>query len=120
MSVQTTSQEGLRVTLPAIQATDAVGSATVTTTPASGSLFPVGTTQVSVVAQDPAGNQATCTFAVTVSAATNPGGGDGGEGEDEGGGGCGCAATSAPGAGAAWTALLMLGAFLQLRRQRGT
>ncbi len=38
----------------------------VTATPASGSVFPVGTTVVTATATDPAGNTSTCTFTVMV------------------------------------------------------
>jgi hypothetical protein len=39
---------------------------TVTSTPPSGSVFPIGTTTVTCVAQDSCGNKATCTFQVIV------------------------------------------------------
>ncbi|MFN8396141.1 MAG: HYR domain-containing protein [Bacteroidia bacterium] len=41
-------------------------SATVSLSPASGSVLPVGTTTVTATATDPSGNAATCTFTVTV------------------------------------------------------
>jgi hypothetical protein len=41
-------------------------SASVVSTPASGSVFPVGTTTVNSVATDPSGNSVTCSFTVTV------------------------------------------------------
>ena len=41
----------------------------VTSDPASGSVFPVGTTTVNVTATDAAGNESTCSFDVTVEAA---------------------------------------------------
>jgi hypothetical protein len=50
----------------AVTATDACGSASVTTSKASGSAFPVGATTVTATATDGAGNQATCSFTVTV------------------------------------------------------
>ena len=43
-------------------------SATVTTNPASGSVFQVGTSTVTATATDPSGNTATCSFTVTVNA----------------------------------------------------
>jgi hypothetical protein len=49
-----------------VTATDTCGSATVTTSQASGSAFPVGTTTVTATATDGAGNQASCSFTVTV------------------------------------------------------
>ncbi|MBV9927315.1 MAG: HYR domain-containing protein [Acidobacteria bacterium] len=50
-------------------ANDAVSAVTVSTDPASGSTFPVGTTTVSVTAKDAAGNTSTCSFNVTVRSA---------------------------------------------------
>ena len=48
-------------------ATDNCGGAvTITSVPASGSTFPVGTTTVTTTATDACGNTATCTFTVTV------------------------------------------------------
>lgn len=49
-----------------IVATDNVPGVTVTCSPASGSVFPAGTTPVNCVAIDAAGNSATCGFSVTV------------------------------------------------------
>lgn len=46
----------------------------VTTSPLSGSLFPVGTTTVTCTATDDAGNTANCTFRVTVTALPSTGG----------------------------------------------
>jgi len=43
-------------------------TATVTCVPASGSIFPLGTTPVVCTAVDPAGNTTSCTFSVTVTA----------------------------------------------------
>ena len=50
----------------AVTATDTCGSATVTTSPASGAVFPAGTTTVTATARDSAGNTSTCSFTVTV------------------------------------------------------
>jgi len=47
-------------------ATENCGTATIVSTPASGSTFPIGTTQVEVIATDAAGNADTCYFDVTV------------------------------------------------------
>lgn len=44
-------------------------SATVSSVPASGSVFAIGTTTVSSTAQDPSGNQASCSFTVHVKGA---------------------------------------------------
>ena len=49
-----------------VTASDACGSATVSCTPASGSVFPVGSTTVNCTATDAAGNTATCSFNVDV------------------------------------------------------
>lgn len=49
-----------------VRATDAVSPATVSCTPPSGSLFPIGTTQVLCVAADQAGNRSTNSFPVVV------------------------------------------------------
>jgi hypothetical protein len=53
-------------------ATDVGGAVTVTTSPASGSTFPVGTTTVTITAKDAANNTATKTFTVTVGDTTKP------------------------------------------------
>lgn len=54
-------------------ATDAVnGSVAVTASPASGSMFAVGTTPVTLTATDAAGNVATSSFTITVSDTTAP------------------------------------------------
>ena len=65
MTVQATSPGGAVVTYVA-SASDAGGLASFTCTPASGSTFPVGSTQVTCTATDIAGNTATKTFTVTV------------------------------------------------------
>jgi hypothetical protein len=54
------------VTFPTPTATDDSGTATVTTSPSSGEVFPVGKTTVAVTATDDAGNIATSSFTVTV------------------------------------------------------
>ena len=62
------NQCGAVVNFPAITGADNCGSVTVTTNPASGSFFPVGTTTVTVTASDASVNSAdaSCTFTVTV------------------------------------------------------
>ncbi len=60
------NQCGAVVTFPTITANDNCPGVTVTATPASGSLFPVGTTTVAVLATDAHGNTANCSFTVTV------------------------------------------------------
>lgn len=52
-----------------VSATDACSDATVETSLASGSVFPLGTTTVNATATDAAGNTSSCSFTVTV---TNP------------------------------------------------
>jgi DNA-binding beta-propeller fold protein YncE len=55
------------VNYPAVTATDSCSSSvTVNSTPASGSVFPVGTTTVNATADDGAGHTSTCSFTVTV------------------------------------------------------
>src|SRR5205085_2094402 len=49
-----------------VTATDNCTVTNLTSTPASGSTFPVGVTTVTNIATDGAGNQASCTFTVTV------------------------------------------------------
>ncbi len=49
-----------------VGASDSCGGVTVTSTPASGSSFPVGTTTVNSTATDAAGNTSSCSFTVTV------------------------------------------------------
>lgn len=55
------------VNYPAVTATDSCSSSvTVNSTPASGSVFPVGTTIVNATADDGAGHVSNCSFTVTV------------------------------------------------------
>jgi hypothetical protein len=54
------------VTYPAPTISDNSPGATLVCTPASGSVFPVGTTTVNCVATDTSGNTANCSFTVTV------------------------------------------------------
>lgn len=53
-------------------ATDVVGVASLTTSAASGSTFPIGTTTVAVTAKDAAGNSANGSFTITVRDTTAP------------------------------------------------
>jgi hypothetical protein len=58
---------GMVVNYPAPTATDnCTASPSITTSQASGTIFPVGLTTVNVTATDAANNQATCSFTVTV------------------------------------------------------
>jgi hypothetical protein len=61
-----TSLSGAVVTYAIPTASGGCSALTVTCTPASGSVFPIGTTTVTCVAQDACGNKATCTFKVIV------------------------------------------------------
>ncbi|HEX5705212.1 MAG TPA: PxKF domain-containing protein [Pyrinomonadaceae bacterium] len=57
----------MAVNYPAVTATDSCSaSVTVNSTPASGSVFPVGTTTVNASADDGAGHVSNCSFTVTV------------------------------------------------------
>lgn len=62
----TTGQFSAPVTYALPAATDTVSSVTVTCTPASGSVFPLGTTTVTCTATDEAGNSAQVQFQVNV------------------------------------------------------
>jgi X-Pro dipeptidyl-peptidase len=67
IAVETTSADGLAVSFPTPTATDNEDpSPAVTCAPASGSLFPVGTTTVTCTARDAHGNTSSDTFDVTV------------------------------------------------------
>jgi ELWxxDGT repeat protein len=69
MTVEATGPEGARVELPAAMA--AGGSPSVYSRP-SGSVFPLGTTQVIVQGTDAVGQRASCAFNVTVRDSTAP------------------------------------------------
>ncbi len=62
----TLNQCGAIVNYPAPVASDNCPGVTVTSSPASGTFFPVGTTTVTATATDAAGNTGTCTFTVKV------------------------------------------------------
>ncbi|WP_224363616.1 ELWxxDGT repeat protein [Hyalangium versicolor] len=67
-SAQASGSKGAEVFFPSAQATDALGPVSLVATPASGSWFPVGTTEVEVIATDASHNTARCTLQVTVTA----------------------------------------------------
>ena len=69
--VEATSAAGATATFAA-SATDAVGVVSLTTSAASGSTFPLGTTTVTVTATDAAGNASSGSFTVTVQDTTAP------------------------------------------------
>jgi len=73
MTVEATSSAGTVVTLSGASATDAVDPApSISYSPASGSMFPIGTTTVTVTATDGSGNAGTCSYRVTVRDTTAP------------------------------------------------
>lgn len=65
-------QCGAVVTWPTPVATDNCPGFVVTSSPASGSFFPKGTTPVTVTVRDASNNSTTCTFTVTVNDTENP------------------------------------------------
>ncbi|WP_164002990.1 ELWxxDGT repeat protein [Pyxidicoccus caerfyrddinensis] len=73
VTAEATSASGASVSYPPATASDAVtGALTVSYSQASGTLFPVGTTVVTVTTADAAGNAASCTFDITVRDTTAP------------------------------------------------
>ncbi len=68
MSVDATGPGGVTATFAPVAA-DNCSVASVTSVPASGSLFPIGTTAVNSTALDPSGNQSSCGFTVHVKGA---------------------------------------------------
>jgi hypothetical protein len=67
MSIDATGPQGAVATFAPVAGDNC--SATVSSVPASGSLFAIGTTPVSSTAQDPSGNQSSCSFTVHVKGA---------------------------------------------------
>ncbi|RKG90675.1 HYR domain-containing protein [Corallococcus sp. CA049B] len=104
--------EGLAVDYPAAIARAPASTPTLSYSHASGTVFPVGTTQVTVTATDDAGNSATCTFPVSVAARVQPP-----PDEPLPAGGCGCGASSETSAGLSWSGLLMF-TWCVMRRRR--
>jgi hypothetical protein len=72
VTAEATGPEGATVAFSAPQATDRVGPVTVTCSPASGSVFPLGATTVTCTATDASGNTATTSFTVHVEDTTAP------------------------------------------------
>ncbi|MEI6715485.1 MAG: HYR domain-containing protein [Verrucomicrobiota bacterium] len=72
LTVEATSANGATVayTLPTM--TDTVGGGSIFASPASGSLFPIGATPVTITAKDGANNTTTASFTVTVRDSTGP------------------------------------------------
>ncbi|MCI0537299.1 MAG: HYR domain-containing protein [Verrucomicrobiales bacterium] len=77
VSVPATSADGAIVNYSPATASDTCGAATISCSQASGTVFPIGATTVIVTATDAAGNQATASFTVTVTAPALPGDLDG-------------------------------------------
>ncbi len=69
---EATSAAGATVTFSASATDDKDGNVPVTAAPASGSVFPLGTTAVGLAASDSAGNTATAEFDITVQDTTAP------------------------------------------------
>ncbi len=67
--VAATTPSGATVTYTAPTATDLVSSVSVACSPTSGSVFPIGSTQVTCTARDAAGNTSTSTLVVVVESA---------------------------------------------------
>jgi hypothetical protein len=73
VTAEATGAGGATVSYPAATAADAVSASPVITySKASGTVFPLGTTTVTVTAQDAAGNVSSAAFNVTVSDTTGP------------------------------------------------
>jgi hypothetical protein len=72
ITAEATSAAGAAVGYPAPTATDAVGVTSISSSPASGSTFALGTTTVNVSARDAANNIGTGSFTVTVRDTTAP------------------------------------------------
>jgi hypothetical protein len=72
VTVEATSAAGATVTYAAGSASDAVGVTSITYSQNSGTVFPIGTTTVTITARDAANNAGTGTFTVTVRDTTAP------------------------------------------------
>ncbi|HUR57858.1 MAG TPA: HYR domain-containing protein [Opitutaceae bacterium] len=72
LTAEATSGSGAAVTYAAATATDAVGVTSLTYSAASGSVFPLGTTTVTVTARDAAGHITTGSFTIRVADTTAP------------------------------------------------
>lgn len=69
IAVTASGDDGARVTYPLPENQHGEGAVTVTCTPESGELFPVGTTTVNCTIKDALNRSASCSFSVTVAAA---------------------------------------------------
>ncbi len=72
ISVQATDETGLTIDYPALPEAENGCNPVVTVDPPSGTLFPIGTTPVTVTATDDAGAEVSCTFDVTILAPDAP------------------------------------------------
>ncbi|WP_257461379.1 HYR domain-containing protein [Archangium lipolyticum] len=102
------SSQGIPVEYPAATTSDAVSTPVLSYSRATGELFPLGTTPVTVTATDAAGNSATCTFQVKVDQSIAV--------QVPAAQGCGCAAGSGTPEGLGWGALLLLSWSVSRRR----
>ncbi|KFE70727.1 hypothetical protein DB31_5769 [Hyalangium minutum] len=94
--------EGMAVNYPPATTWDAVSSPVLSYSQASGTVFPVGRTSVTVTATDAAGNSASCAFEVRVAPSIQE------PPEPPPSEGCGCGAGSSTSAGFSWGALMLL------------
>ncbi|HYO54880.1 ELWxxDGT repeat protein [Archangium sp.] len=101
LTQETADANGTQVEYPPASASDTEGPPRLDYSTPSGSLFPVGTTAVTVTATDAADNRGECTFQVTVSLKPPAS-------EPEANTGCGCAATSVPDVALLWLLLALL------------
>ena len=116
VTVQASSAQGAVVRYAPATASDAVSTPVLQYSLASGELFPMGTTPVSVTATDSASNASSCTFQVTVQPQSQP------EPQpppdEEPPSGCGCGADPSASTGLSWVGLCLLLWGLSRRRIR--
>ena len=72
LTVEAASSAGAIVNYPLATATDTVSTPTIVYSQASGTVFPLGQTSITVTASDAAGNSASCSFDVVVQDTTAP------------------------------------------------
>jgi uncharacterized protein (TIGR03382 family) len=93
--------EGVVVNYPPATTSDAVSTPVLSYSQASGTVFPVGRTPVTVTATDAAGNSTSCAFEVRVAPAIQ-------KPPEPPAEGCGCGAGSSTPAGLSWGVLMLL------------
>jgi hypothetical protein len=108
VTAKASGPEGKAVTYPTATASDAVSTPVLRYSRASGEVFPLGTTPVTVTATDSAGNASTCSFQVTVQPQPPS--------EEPPSSGCGCGADPSAAAGLSWGGLCLLLWALSRRR----